>query len=60
VLRKISGANTSVDWHDFSISSLYWTSGQTTLHCTGSIRVTRGKRELDGTNITVDNAEAST
>ncbi|KAK7738594.1 Type I Iterative PKS [Diatrype stigma] len=38
-LRKTSGANTSVDWHDFSISSLSWTTNQTTLHCTGSIRV---------------------
>lgn len=56
-LRKISGTNTSVDWHDFSISSLFWTSGQATLHCTGSIRVIRGKREVDSTSITVDNAE---
>ena len=56
-LRKISGANTSVDWHDFSISSLVWTSGQATLHCTGSIRVTRGKREVDSNSITVDKAE---
>lgn len=56
-LRKISGANTSAVWHDFSISSFFWTSGQATLHCTGSIRVTRGKREVDSTSITVDNAE---
>jgi hypothetical protein len=55
-LRKISGANTSADWHDFSISSFFWTSGQATLHCTGSIRVTRGKREGDS-SIRVDNAE---
>ncbi|RYP78219.1 hypothetical protein DL771_000696 [Monosporascus sp. 5C6A] len=35
--RKISTANVSADWYEFSISS--WTSGQSTLHCTGSIRV---------------------
>ena len=57
-LRKISGANTSVDWHDFSISSFIWTSGQATLHCTGSIRVTQGKREVDSTSIRVNNAES--
>ena len=56
-LRKISGANTSVDWHDFSISSFVWTSGQATLHCTGSIRITRGTREFNSTSIKVDNAE---
>lgn len=38
-LRKTSGASTSGDWHDFSISSVFWTTDQTTLHCTGSIRV---------------------
>ena len=36
--RKISTANNSIDWHDFSVSS--WTVGQTTMHCRGSIRVT--------------------
>ncbi|MCJ1468406.1 hypothetical protein MMC07_007034 [Pseudocyphellaria aurata] len=56
-LRKISGTNTSVDWHDFSISSFFWTSGQATLHCTGSIRIIRSTREVDSTGITVDNAE---
>ncbi|KAI1377698.1 polyketide synthase-like protein [Hypoxylon crocopeplum] len=35
--RKISTANVSADWYDFSVSS--WTSGQSTLHCMGSIRV---------------------
>jgi acyl transferase domain-containing protein len=35
--RQISAANSSVDWHEFSVSS--WASGITTLHCTGSIRV---------------------
>ena len=34
--RKISTANKSKDWHDFSISS--WITGVTTLHCMGSIR----------------------
>ncbi|RYP41541.1 hypothetical protein DL767_000968 [Monosporascus sp. MG133] len=37
--RKISTANVSTDWYEFSISS--WTSGQSTLHCTGSIRVVK-------------------
>ncbi|KAH6603842.1 polyketide synthase [Trichoderma cornu-damae] len=35
--RKISTANTSGNWHEFSISS--WVSGVTALHCMGSIRV---------------------
>ena len=35
--RKISTANESSDWYEFSISS--WVSGVTTLHCMGSIRV---------------------
>ncbi|PHH80580.1 hypothetical protein CDD80_839 [Ophiocordyceps camponoti-rufipedis] len=34
--RKISTANASGDWYEFSVSS--WASGHTTLHCTGSIR----------------------
>lgn len=38
--RKTSATQSSVDWHDFSISS--WSvGGVTTLHCTGSIRLTR-------------------
>ncbi|RDA93312.1 hypothetical protein CP533_2039 [Ophiocordyceps camponoti-saundersi (nom. inval.)] len=35
--RKISTANASGEWYEFSISS--WASGHTTLHCKGSIRV---------------------
>ncbi|KAL7944087.1 polyketide synthase [Trichoderma barbatum] len=35
--RKISTANSSGNWHEFSISS--WISGVATLHCMGSIRV---------------------
>jgi len=35
--RKISNANKSTDWCDFSISS--WGSGQATLHCSGSVRI---------------------
>ncbi|KIA75786.1 polyketide synthase [Aspergillus ustus] len=35
--RKISTANASGEWYEFSISS--WVSGHTTLHCSGSIRV---------------------
>lgn len=56
-IRRISGANTSVDWHDFSISSFFWTSGQSTTHCTGSIRVTGSRREGHSTSVTVENAE---
>lgn len=41
--RKLSTANNSVDWHDFSISS--WTAAQTTVHCTGSIRLTDQRSE---------------
>lgn len=51
-LRKISGANTSTDWHDFSISSLYWTTGHSTVHCTGSIRITQ-RKTLDTTTTNV-------
>ncbi|KAL7931844.1 polyketide synthase [Trichoderma chlorosporum] len=36
--RKISTANTSSNWYEFSISS--WVSGVSTLHCMGSILVT--------------------
>ncbi|KAI1426161.1 polyketide synthase [Xylaria sp. FL1777] len=35
--RKISNSNSSDDWHDFSVTS--WLANQTTLHCSGSIRV---------------------
>ncbi|OTA60261.1 polyketide synthase-like protein [Hypoxylon sp. EC38] len=38
--RKISVMTVSADWYDFSISS--WASGNTTLHCAGSIRVSQG------------------
>ncbi|KAI0879957.1 polyketide synthase [Annulohypoxylon maeteangense] len=40
--RKISNANSSADWHDFSVSS--WLAGRTTVHCTGSIRLTSPRR----------------
>ncbi|KAK7954812.1 polyketide synthase [Apiospora saccharicola] len=35
--QKISTADASSDWYEFRVSS--WVSGQTTLHCAGSIRV---------------------
>ncbi|KAK7906576.1 hypothetical protein PG985_016313 [Apiospora marii] len=56
---KISGAHTSADWHDFSISSLFWVEGQTTLHCTGSIGVVQGKGKTaaDASNVRVENTE---
>lgn len=46
--RKLSTANYSVDWHEFSISS--WAAGQTTVHCTGSIRLTE-RRSEGGCNV---------
>lgn len=41
--RKLSTANNSVDWHEFSVSS--WEAGQTAVHCTGSIRLTEPRTE---------------
>lgn len=35
--RKISTANKSTKWYDFSISS--WDTGESTLHCSGSVRL---------------------
>lgn len=35
--RKISTANSSGNWYEFSVSS--WVSGVATLHCMGSVRV---------------------
>ncbi|OTB12751.1 hypothetical protein K445DRAFT_65805 [Daldinia sp. EC12] len=40
--RKISNANSSVDWYDFAVSS--WLAGRTAVHCTGSIRLTKPRR----------------
>ncbi|KAI2465977.1 putative polyketide synthase [Annulohypoxylon bovei var. microspora] len=37
--RKLSTTTSSSEWYDFSISS--WAEGQTTVHCTGSIRIAR-------------------
>ncbi|KAI2618197.1 polyketide synthase [Hypoxylon sp. NC1633] len=54
-LRKISAASTSVDWHDFSVSS--WAAGQTTVHCTGSIRLTEPVAKTAADSVTVENAE---
>lgn len=50
--RKLSTANNSVDWHEFSVSS--WTSGQTIVHCTGSLRNTKPRNEP---GYKVDNAD---
>lgn len=50
--RKISNVNSSVDWYDFAVSS--WLAGRTTVHCTGSIRVTeprRGAAQHDGVKL---------
>ncbi|ORY71075.1 polyketide synthase [Pseudomassariella vexata] len=54
-LRKISNARTSVDWHDFSVSS--WKAGQTTLHCAGSVRVTEPVAKTDSKSVTIQDAE---
>ncbi|KAI0895264.1 putative polyketide synthase [Annulohypoxylon nitens] len=35
--RKLSTTTSSSEWYDFSISS--WAEGQSTVHCTGSVRV---------------------
>ncbi|KAI1088514.1 putative polyketide synthase [Rostrohypoxylon terebratum] len=34
--RKLSTTTSSAEWYDFSISS--WAEGQSTVHCTGSVR----------------------
>ena len=56
---KISNTNSSVDWHDFAVSS--WLDGRTTVHCAGSIRVTEPRRgygpEQDG-GVTVQNTDS--
>ncbi|RFU76449.1 polyketide synthase [Trichoderma arundinaceum] len=41
--RKISTANASGDWYEFSITS--WVSGLASLHCMGSIRVIKSTME---------------
>ncbi|KAL6855655.1 polyketide synthase [Trichoderma novae-zelandiae] len=52
--RKISTANTSSNWHEFSISS--WVSGVATLHCMGSIRVVEPMlKPEDGSVLIPDN-----
>ncbi|KAI0532874.1 polyketide synthase [Xylaria digitata] len=55
--RRISGANTSVDWHDFSISSFYWRSNQSTVHCAGTIRITPARKQIGESFVTVQSAE---
>ncbi|KAK8044419.1 hypothetical protein PG993_004443 [Apiospora rasikravindrae] len=55
--RKISGVNASADWYDFSISSFYWITKQTTTHCTGSIKITHSRKQVDQSSVTVVDAE---
>lgn len=56
--RKTSGAAaTSSTWYDFSISSLFWTSGSATVHCTGSIRVTQRKQTAQMATTKVENTK---
>lgn len=55
--RKISNVSSSVDWHDFAVSS--WLAERTTVHCTGSIRITeprRGAEQHDG--VTLQNTKS--
>ncbi|ROT38902.1 polyketide synthase [Sodiomyces alkalinus F11] len=47
--RKISTANRSVDWYDFSVSS--WLDGNTTVHCTGSIRLDEPRKASSGVKL---------
>jgi acyl transferase domain-containing protein len=54
--RKISAAQSSVDWHDFSISS--WAAGQTTLHCIGSIRITKPVTKAGKNSVTVEKTDS--
>ncbi|KAI1771743.1 polyketide synthase [Hypoxylon cercidicola] len=57
--RKISNANSSDDWHDFAVSS--WLAGRTTVHCTGSIRLTERvlgtEASYQGDSVTLQNTE---
>ncbi|KAF2258784.1 polyketide synthase, partial [Lojkania enalia] len=53
--RRISGANSSVDWCDFSISS--WAAGKTMTHCTGSIRITQPVSKARDDSVAVENTE---
>ncbi|PYI20858.1 putative polyketide synthase [Aspergillus violaceofuscus CBS 115571] len=50
-LRKSSTANTSAYWYDFSITS--WAAGQTTVHCTGSIRLAEPRTGAGKGSVTV-------
>lgn len=58
-LRKTSGTGTSSSWYDFSISSVLWTTGQTTLHCTGSIRVVYNPSKADMNLYTTNVSDAA-
>lgn len=48
---KISNTSSSVDWHEFSISS--WQAGRTMLHCMGSIRLTKPLTARDKHSVTL-------
>ncbi|KAI1660867.1 polyketide synthase [Daldinia decipiens] len=58
--RKISNANSSIDWYDFAVSS--WLAGRTTVHCTGSIRLTEPSRGAEagrqGDGVTLQNTNS--
>lgn len=53
--RKISTANVSADWYEFAVSS--WVSGQSTLHCSGSIRVVESTMDSSQGTVLVTDAE---
>ncbi|CZR44814.1 putative polyketide synthase [Fusarium proliferatum ET1] len=48
---KISNTTSSVDWHEFSISS--WQAGKTMLHCMGSICLTKPLTARDKQSVTL-------
>ncbi|CCT74960.1 probable polyketide synthase [Fusarium fujikuroi IMI 58289] len=48
---KISNTTSSVDWHEFSISS--WQAGRTMLHCMGNIRLTKPLTARDKHSVTL-------
>ncbi|KAJ4859714.1 KR domain-containing protein [Trichoderma breve] len=52
--RKISTANTSGNWHEFSISS--WVSGVATLHCMGSIQVVESTMKLKDGSVMISDS----
>lgn len=53
--RRLSGASVSNEWYEFAVSS--WAAGQTTTHCTGSVRVTDATATTGDDCTTIQNTE---